>query len=61
MLLVTAKCGSQEFIETARPYNENALNEQVETCLESIVKQIDDAGRAEMTEAFAITNEIVEE
>lgn len=35
-LLVTAKYGSLEFSETASPYNENAQNEQVETCVESI-------------------------
>ena len=60
-LVVTAKYGPLEFSETARPYNENAHDEQVESCLESIARQIDDAGKAEMTEAFAIEEKIVEE
>ena len=60
-LLVTAKYGSLEFKETARPYNENAHDEQVESCLESIARQKDDAGKAEMTEAFTVEEQIVEE
>ncbi len=60
-LLVTAKYGPLEFSETARPYNENAHDEQVESCLESIARQIDDAGKAEMTEAFTVEEQIVEE
>lgn len=60
-LLVTAKYGPLQFAETAWPYNENAHNEQVETCLESIAQQIDDAGKAEMTEAFTVEEQIVEE
>lgn len=60
-LLVTAKYGSLKFSETASPYNKNAQNEQVETCLESIAQQIDDAGKAEMTEAFTVEEQIVEE
>ena len=60
-LKVTAKYGSLEISEAARPYNENAHDEQVETCLESIAQQIDDAGKAEMTEAFTVEEQIVEE
>ena len=60
-LLVTAKYGSLEISEAARPYNENAHDEQVETCVESIRLQIADAGRAEMTEAFTVEEQIVEE
>ena len=60
-LLVTAKYGSLEFQDIAHPYNENAPDEQVETCLESIAQQIDDAGKAEMTEAFTVEEQIVEE
>lgn len=60
-LLVTAKYGSLDFHESAHPYNENAHDEQVETCLESIAQQIDDAGKAEMTEAFTVEEQIVEE
>lgn len=60
-LLVTAKYGSLEFFETARPYYENAHDEQVETCLKSIARQIDDARKTEMAEAFAIEEKIVEE
>ena len=59
-LLVTAKYGPLEFQETAWPYNENAHDEQVETCVESIRRQIADAGRAEMTEAFQLTSELIE-
>ena len=60
-LLVTAKYGSLEFLEKAWPFNENAHDEQVETCLESITQQIKDAGRTEMTEAFAVEEKMVEE
>ena len=60
-LLVTAKYGSLDFHESAHPYNENAHDEQVETCLESLAQQIDDAGKAEMTEAFTVEEQIVEE
>ena len=60
-LLVTAKYGPLEFTENAWSYNENAHDEQVESCLESIARQIDDAGKAEMAEAFAIEEKIVEE
>jgi hypothetical protein len=60
-LKVTAKYGSLKFSETASPYNKNAQDEQVETCLESIAQQIDDAGKAEMTEAFTVEEQIVEE
>lgn len=60
-LLVTVKYGPLQFAETAWPYNENAHDEQVETCLESIAQQIDDAGKAEMTEAFTVEEQIVEE
>ncbi len=38
-LFVTAKYGSLEFSETACPYNENVHDEQVEDCIESIVRQ----------------------
>lgn len=59
-LLVTAKYGSLEFSETASPYDENAQDEQVETCLKSIRRQITDVGRAEMMDAFQLTSEITE-
>ena len=59
-LLVTAKYGSLEFPETAWPYNENAHDEQVETCMESIRQQIADAGRTEMMDAFKLTSELIE-
>ena len=61
-LLVTAKYGPLQFAETAWPYNENAHDEQqVENSLESIAQQIDDTGKAEMTEAFTVEEQIVEE
>lgn len=56
ILLVTARYGSLEFSETASPYNKNAHNEQVETCMESICQQIADAGRAEMNQCFSVDN-----
>ena len=58
-LLVTAKYGSLEFHETACPYNKNAHEEQGETCIESIRQQIRDAGKAEMTDAFAVTEKVM--
>ena len=60
-LLVTAKYGSLEFQEIAHPYNENAHDEQVETCVDSICQQISDAGRAEMTEAFRFSETMLKE
>lgn len=60
-LLVTAKYGPLEFQEAARPYNENAHDEQVETCVESICQQIADAGRVEMMEAFQFSEKILPE
>ena len=59
-LLVTAKYGSLEFSETAWPYNENAHDEQVETCVESIHQQIADAGRSEMKDVFQLTSALLE-
>lgn len=53
-LLVTAKYGSLKFSETASPYNKNAQDEQVETCVKSIRQQIAEAGKAEMMEAFQV-------
>ena len=58
-LLITAKYGPLEFSENAWSYNENAHDEQVETCLESIARQIDDAGKAEMLDAFIYTEKVV--
>ena len=59
-LLITAKYGSLKFSETASPYNKNAHDEQVETCVESICQQIADAGREEMKDAFQLTSELIE-
>ncbi|MBQ6050422.1 MAG: hypothetical protein IJL35_07495 [Bacteroidaceae bacterium] len=59
-LLITAKYGSLKFSETASPYNKNAHDEQVETCVESICQQIADAGREEMMDAFLLTSELIE-
>ena len=59
-LLVTAKYGSLVFTETARPYNENAHDEQVETCVKSIRRQISDAGLAEMMDTFQLTSDLIE-
>ena len=59
-LLVTAKYGSLKFSETASPYNKNAQDEQVETCVESIRQQIIDAGRAEMMDAFQLKSELID-
>lgn len=59
-LLVTAKYGLLKFSETASPYNKNAQDEQVETCVERIRQQIAEAGKAEMTDAFQLTCELIE-
>lgn len=59
-LLVTAKYDSLKFSETASPYNKNAQDEQVETCVESIRQQIIDTGRAEMMDAFQLTSELID-
>jgi len=59
-LLVTAKYGPLQFAETAWPYNENAHDEQVEDCVESIRQQIIDAGRAEMMDAFQLSGKLIE-
>lgn len=60
-LLVAAKYGSLEFPETAWPYYESAHDEQVETCVKSICKQIADSGKAEMTQAFKFFEDIISE
>ena len=60
-LLVTAKYGSLVFNETAWPYNENVHDAQVDDCMKSIRRQIIDVGKAEMTEAFSVEKQIVEE
>ena len=59
-LLVTAKYGSLDFHESAHPYDENAHDEQVETCVDSICQQISDAGLAEMMDTFQLTSELIE-
>lgn len=59
-LLVTAKYGSLEFYEISWPYNENVHDAQVDDCVKSIRRQIIDAGRAEMMDAFYLTNELIE-
>ena len=59
-LLITAKYGSLEFTETAWPYNENVHDAQVEDCVNSICRQIAETGRAEMTDAFQVTSELIE-
>lgn len=61
-LVVTARYGSLKFQETARPYNKNVHEAQVEDCVESIRQQIIDAGRAEMLDAFMFQEpQIIEE
>lgn len=60
MLLVTAKYGSLEFHETAKPYNENVRDAQIEDCVKSIRRQIADAGRAEMMDAFQLSSELID-
>lgn len=59
-LKVTAKYGSLKFSETASPYNKNAQDEQVETCVDSICQQISDAGLAEMMDTFQLTSDLIE-
>lgn len=59
-LLITAKYGSLKFHETARPYNENVHDAQVKDCVNSIRRQIIDAGKAEMMDAFQLTSELID-
>lgn len=59
-LKVTAKCGSHEYSEIARPYNKNVQDEQVETCVKSIYRQIADVGKEEMMDDFQLTRELIE-
>ena len=59
-LLVTAKYGSLDFHESAHPYNKDAQDEQVETCVKSIRRQISDAGLAEMMDTFQLTSDLIE-
>ena len=59
-LLITAKYGSLEFHETARPYNENVHDAQVDDCVKSIRQQIINAGKAEMMDAFQLTSELID-
>lgn len=58
-LLGIASNGSRQFTDTARPYNENAPKEQVETLKESIRKKIEDAGLSEMIDAFNFQADII--
>lgn len=60
MLKVKAKYGSLEYSEIARPYNKNVQDEQVETCVKSIYRQIADVGKEEMIDAFQLTSELIE-
>lgn len=57
-LVVTAKYGSLEFEEFAYPYNSNAHQEQRETCISSIHKKIEKAGKSEMKDAFEYSERI---
>lgn len=54
MLKITAKYGSLEFSEIADPYIPSAEKDQARSCVESIVKQIVESGKAEMMEAFKL-------
>ena len=54
-----SKYGSFEFQEEAWPYKKNAHDEQVETCVDSIHKQIGDSGRTEMVDAFLLSEEVL--
>lgn len=58
-LLVTAKYGTLEFHETAKPYNENVRDAQIEDCVKSIRRQIIDAGREEMMDVFQFLDPII--
>jgi hypothetical protein len=59
-LLVTAKYGSLEFKETAWPYNKNVHDAQVKDCVKSLHRQIIEARKAEMMDAFLLTSELIE-
>ena len=61
-LLVTAKYGSLEYSEKAKPYIPSAEEDQARSCAESITQQIIESGRAEMLDAFQLQKpQIIEE
>ncbi len=60
-LLVTAKYGSLVFSEVACPYNKKAHKEQYDSCCSGIKRQIIDAGKEEMLDAFIFQYEVVVE
>ena len=51
-LIVTAKYGSLEFEEVAYPYNPNAHQEQLDSCISSIHQKMKEAGKYEMKDSF---------
>ena len=57
-LIVTAKCGTLEYQAEANPYNSNAHEEQYDSCIKDINKQIDKAGKSEMKPAFIFTYKV---
>lgn len=59
-LVVTAKYGSLEFEEVAYPCNSNVHQEQLNSCISSIHKKIEEAGRSEMKDAFEYLERVEE-
>lgn len=57
-LTVTASNGIQTFSETAHPYNENAHDEQYDSCVDSIHEQMKKAGVYETRESYVFTDSI---
>lgn len=61
-LLVTAKYGSLEYSEKAKPYIPSVEEDQARSCAESITQQIIQSGKAEMLNAFQLQKpQIIEE
>ena len=59
-LIVTAKYGSLEFEEVAYPYNPNAHQEQLDSCISSIHQKMKEAGKYEMKDSFEYSEKIEE-
>lgn len=59
-LVVTAKYGTLEFKESAHPYNPNAHQEQIESCVSIIHQQMKEAGKLEMKKSFKYSTRIEE-
>ena len=58
-LIVTAKYDTLEYQAEASPYNPSAHEEQYNSCVKDINKQIDKANKSEMKLAFTFSHKII--